>query len=188
MSALAFNGSSTLLASAQEGPLGVLRLWDFPKGSCLAVFQTHLRAVLSLRYVPALEGMHLSPGAARKADFPLCVFFPKFEPYHQAALVFRTCNCKWQVLQRGSFSMLLLRDKAGVNYSSPSAACVSQQVCWQLTPQHSPSPAFACFDSQLRCVGGVRCSPSPGVPPVLAASPTAEPFSVALERTGMAKR
>lgn len=61
MSALAFNGSSTLLASAQEGPLGVLRLWDFPKGSCLAVFQTHVRAVLSLRYVPALEGMHPQP-------------------------------------------------------------------------------------------------------------------------------
>ncbi|POI33813.1 hypothetical protein CIB84_002434, partial [Bambusicola thoracicus] len=50
VSALAFNGSSTLLASAQEGPLGVLRLWDFPKGSCLAVFQTHLRAVLSLSF------------------------------------------------------------------------------------------------------------------------------------------
>uniref|UniRef100_A0A669PRM7 WD repeat-containing protein 90 n=1 Tax=Phasianus colchicus TaxID=9054 RepID=A0A669PRM7_PHACC len=50
VSALAFNGSSTLLASAQEGPLGVLRLWDFPKGSCLAVFQTHVRAVLSLSF------------------------------------------------------------------------------------------------------------------------------------------
>ncbi|XP_052535941.1 WD repeat-containing protein 90 isoform X1 [Tympanuchus pallidicinctus] len=50
VSALAFNGSSTLLASAQEGPLGVLRLWDFPKGSCVAVFQTHVRAVLSLSF------------------------------------------------------------------------------------------------------------------------------------------
>lgn len=134
------------------------------------------------------RGCISAPVRPRKRVFLSSVFLPKFEPYHQAALVFRTCNCKWQVLQRGSFSMLLLRDKAGVNYSSPSAACVSQQVCWQLTPQHSPSPAFACFDSQLRCVGGVRCSPSPGVPPVLAASPTAEPFSVALERTGMAKR
>ncbi|XP_072205152.1 WD repeat-containing protein 90 isoform X2 [Excalfactoria chinensis] len=50
VSALAFNGSSTLLASAQEGPLGVLRLWDFPKGSCLAVFQSHVRAVLALSF------------------------------------------------------------------------------------------------------------------------------------------
>lgn len=77
------------------------------------------------------RGCILSPSAC----IPLCVFFPKFEPYHQAASVFRACNCKWQVLQHGSFSVLLLCDKAGVNYSSPSA-CISQQARWQLS-QHS---------------------------------------------------
>ena len=81
------------------------------------------------------KGCILSSGATQKACIPLCVFFSKFEPYLQAASVFRTCNCKWQVLQNGSFSVLLLCDKAGVNYSPPSA-CISQQACWQLS-QHS---------------------------------------------------
>uniref|UniRef100_A0A8C4VBJ2 WD repeat-containing protein 90 n=1 Tax=Falco tinnunculus TaxID=100819 RepID=A0A8C4VBJ2_FALTI len=53
VSALAFNGSSTLLASAQAGPLSVLRLWDFPTGSCLSVFKTHIHSLLSLRWVSA---------------------------------------------------------------------------------------------------------------------------------------
>uniref|UniRef100_A0A8B9TZ83 WD repeat-containing protein 90 n=1 Tax=Anas platyrhynchos TaxID=8839 RepID=A0A8B9TZ83_ANAPL len=48
VSALAFNGSSTLLASAQAGPLSLLRLWDFPGGSCLSMFKAHMQVLLSL--------------------------------------------------------------------------------------------------------------------------------------------
>ncbi|XP_074454129.1 WD repeat-containing protein 90 isoform X1 [Larus michahellis] len=50
VSALAFNGNSTLLASAQAGPLSVVRLWDFPTGTCLSVFKTHVRSLLSLSF------------------------------------------------------------------------------------------------------------------------------------------
>ncbi|NXU76574.1 WDR90 protein, partial [Oreotrochilus melanogaster] len=50
VSALAFNGSSTLLASAQTGPLGVVRLWDFPTGSCLSVFKAHVHSLSCLRF------------------------------------------------------------------------------------------------------------------------------------------
>uniref|UniRef100_A0A8B9Q1W1 WD repeat-containing protein 90 n=1 Tax=Apteryx owenii TaxID=8824 RepID=A0A8B9Q1W1_APTOW len=50
VSALAFNGNSTLLASAQTGPLSVVRLWEFPKGNCLSVFKTHVRSLTSLSF------------------------------------------------------------------------------------------------------------------------------------------
>ncbi|XP_010121618.1 PREDICTED: LOW QUALITY PROTEIN: WD repeat-containing protein 90, partial [Chlamydotis macqueenii] len=50
VSALAFNGNSTLLASAQAGPQSVVRLWDFLTGSCLSVFKTHVRSLLSLSF------------------------------------------------------------------------------------------------------------------------------------------
>uniref|UniRef100_A0A8C3GHI0 WD repeat-containing protein 90 n=1 Tax=Cairina moschata TaxID=8855 RepID=A0A8C3GHI0_CAIMO len=50
VSALAFNGSSTLLASAQAGPLSLLRLWDFPGGSCLSMFKAHVQVLLSLSF------------------------------------------------------------------------------------------------------------------------------------------
>ncbi|XP_064886977.1 WD repeat-containing protein 90 isoform X1 [Columba livia] len=50
VSALAFNGSSTLLASAQAGSLSVVRVWDFPTGTCLSVFKSHVRSVLSLSF------------------------------------------------------------------------------------------------------------------------------------------
>uniref|UniRef100_A0A493TKZ4 WDR90/POC16 second beta-propeller domain-containing protein n=1 Tax=Anas platyrhynchos platyrhynchos TaxID=8840 RepID=A0A493TKZ4_ANAPP len=50
VSALAFNGSSTLLASAQAGPLSLLRLWDFPGGSCLSMFKAHMQVLLSLSF------------------------------------------------------------------------------------------------------------------------------------------
>ncbi|XP_027510694.1 WD repeat-containing protein 90 [Corapipo altera] len=50
VSALAFNGSSTLLASAQAGPRGVGRLWDFRTGTCLAVFKTHVHSLWSLSF------------------------------------------------------------------------------------------------------------------------------------------
>ncbi|KAM9372410.1 WD repeat-containing protein 90 [Phaethornis superciliosus] len=50
VSALAFNGSSTLLASAQAGLLGVVRLWDFPTGSCLSVFKAHIHSLSCLSF------------------------------------------------------------------------------------------------------------------------------------------
>ncbi|KAK0151285.1 WD repeat-containing protein 90 [Merluccius polli] len=50
VSALAFDGSTTLLASAQTGNPGVVRLWDYPEGSCLAMFKTHHHSVSSLSF------------------------------------------------------------------------------------------------------------------------------------------
>uniref|UniRef100_A0A8B9M989 WD repeat-containing protein 90 n=1 Tax=Accipiter nisus TaxID=211598 RepID=A0A8B9M989_9AVES len=50
VSALAFNGNSTLLASAQAGSPSVVRLWDFPTGSCLSVFKTHVHSLSSLSF------------------------------------------------------------------------------------------------------------------------------------------
>uniref|UniRef100_A0A674I133 WD repeat-containing protein 90 n=1 Tax=Terrapene triunguis TaxID=2587831 RepID=A0A674I133_9SAUR len=48
VSALAFNGNSTLLASSQMGHLSMVRLWDFQKGKCLSMFKTHVHSVSSL--------------------------------------------------------------------------------------------------------------------------------------------
>ncbi|XP_074866919.1 WD repeat-containing protein 90 isoform X2 [Carettochelys insculpta] len=48
VSALAFNGNTTLLASAQMGHLSMVRLWDFQKGKCLSMFKTHVHSVSSL--------------------------------------------------------------------------------------------------------------------------------------------
>ncbi|KAJ6659778.1 hypothetical protein lerEdw1_018494 [Lerista edwardsae] len=52
VSALAFNGNNTLLASAQAGQLSMMRLWDFLTGRCLAMFKTGIHSVscLSLSY------------------------------------------------------------------------------------------------------------------------------------------
>ncbi|XP_075035229.1 WD repeat-containing protein 90 isoform X1 [Mixophyes fleayi] len=50
VSALAFNGSCTLLASAQTGTLSMVRLWHFQKGSCLAMFKTHAHSVSYLSF------------------------------------------------------------------------------------------------------------------------------------------
>ncbi|XP_071427702.1 WD repeat-containing protein 90 [Pithys albifrons albifrons] len=50
VSALAFNGSSTLLASAQAGPRSLGRLWDFPTGTCLSVFKTNVHSLWSLSF------------------------------------------------------------------------------------------------------------------------------------------
>ncbi|XP_039416096.1 WD repeat-containing protein 90 isoform X3 [Corvus cornix cornix] len=50
VSVLAFSGSSTLLASAQAGPRGVGRLWDFPTGTCLCLFKTYLQSLVSLSF------------------------------------------------------------------------------------------------------------------------------------------
>ncbi|XP_041262484.1 WD repeat-containing protein 90 isoform X5 [Onychostruthus taczanowskii] len=47
VAALAFGGSSTVLASAQAS-LG--RLWDFPSGTCLCLFKTHLQSLVSLSF------------------------------------------------------------------------------------------------------------------------------------------
>ncbi|XP_040295640.1 WD repeat-containing protein 90 isoform X1 [Bufo bufo] len=50
VSALAFNGSCTLLASAQTGTLSMVRLWDFEKGDCLAMFRTHAHSMCYLSF------------------------------------------------------------------------------------------------------------------------------------------
>ncbi|XP_053550193.1 WD repeat-containing protein 90 [Bombina bombina] len=50
VSSLAFNGSCTLLASAQTGTLSMIRLWHFQKGTCLAMFKTHSHSVSCLSF------------------------------------------------------------------------------------------------------------------------------------------
>nr|XP_033770291.1 WD repeat-containing protein 90 isoform X1 [Geotrypetes seraphini] len=50
VSALAFNGNCTLLASAQTGNLSMVRLWHFMEGSCLSMFKTHVHSVSSLSF------------------------------------------------------------------------------------------------------------------------------------------
>ncbi|XP_068121067.1 WD repeat-containing protein 90-like, partial [Hyperolius riggenbachi] len=50
VSALALNGSCTLLASAQTGSLGMVRLWHFQKGTCLTMFRTHAHSVSWLSF------------------------------------------------------------------------------------------------------------------------------------------
>ncbi|XP_062999035.1 WD repeat-containing protein 90 [Elgaria multicarinata webbii] len=50
VAALAFNGNTTLLASAQTGQLSVMRLWDFPTGECLSMFKTGMHSVSCLSF------------------------------------------------------------------------------------------------------------------------------------------
>uniref|UniRef100_A0A670JZN3 WD repeat-containing protein 90 n=1 Tax=Podarcis muralis TaxID=64176 RepID=A0A670JZN3_PODMU len=50
VAALAFNGNSTLLASAQIGQLSVIRLWDFPSGRCLCMFKTGMQSISCLSF------------------------------------------------------------------------------------------------------------------------------------------
>lgn len=50
VSALSFNGSTTLLASAQTGNVSLIRVWNFNQGNCLAMFKTHVHSVSSLSF------------------------------------------------------------------------------------------------------------------------------------------
>ncbi|XP_070579992.1 WD repeat-containing protein 90-like isoform X2 [Ptychodera flava] len=50
VSAIAFNGSTSLLASAQTGKLSVVRVWKFDTGECLAMFKTHVHSVYCLSF------------------------------------------------------------------------------------------------------------------------------------------
>uniref|UniRef100_A0A8C3D8T2 WD repeat domain 90 n=1 Tax=Corvus moneduloides TaxID=1196302 RepID=A0A8C3D8T2_CORMO len=70
VSVLAFSGSSTLLASAQAGPRGVGRLWDFPTGTCLCLFKTYLQSLVSLRWVLVGAGVC---SALRHGSFSMVV-------------------------------------------------------------------------------------------------------------------
>lgn len=56
VSALALDGSGSLLASAQARPHSMLRLWDFQTGECLSLFQSPVHTVCSLRWVQGLRG------------------------------------------------------------------------------------------------------------------------------------
>uniref|UniRef100_A0A3Q3FLA8 WD repeat domain 90 n=1 Tax=Labrus bergylta TaxID=56723 RepID=A0A3Q3FLA8_9LABR len=48
VSALAFDGNTTILASAQSGNHSVVRVWNYHKGNCLAMFRTHAHSFSSL--------------------------------------------------------------------------------------------------------------------------------------------
>ncbi|XP_072871072.1 WD repeat-containing protein 90 isoform X4 [Chlorocebus sabaeus] len=50
VSALALDGSSSLLASAQARTPSVMRLWDFQTGRCLCLFQSPVHVVCSLSF------------------------------------------------------------------------------------------------------------------------------------------
>ncbi|XP_039991620.1 WD repeat-containing protein 90 isoform X3 [Xiphias gladius] len=50
VSALAFNGNTTLLASAQTGNHSVVRVWNYHKGNCLALFRIHAHSLSSLSF------------------------------------------------------------------------------------------------------------------------------------------
>ncbi|KAM4623838.1 WD repeat-containing protein 90 [Polymixia lowei] len=50
VSALAFNGSTTVLASAQTGNHSVVRVWNYHQGNCLAMFRTHAHSLSSLSF------------------------------------------------------------------------------------------------------------------------------------------
>ncbi|XP_051789984.1 WD repeat-containing protein 90 isoform X2 [Erpetoichthys calabaricus] len=50
VSALSFNGNSTLLASAQTGNHSMVRIWSYPKGACLTMFKTHAHSVCCLSF------------------------------------------------------------------------------------------------------------------------------------------
>ncbi|KAF6734778.1 WD repeat-containing protein 90 [Oryzias melastigma] len=49
VSALTFNGSTTVLASAQTGNNSVVRVWDYNSGNCLAMFRNHAHSLSCLR-------------------------------------------------------------------------------------------------------------------------------------------
>ncbi|XP_016889554.1 WD repeat-containing protein 90 isoform X2 [Cynoglossus semilaevis] len=48
VSAIALNGNTTLLASAQTGQHSVVRVWNYQKGNCLAMFRIHANSLSSL--------------------------------------------------------------------------------------------------------------------------------------------
>ncbi|CAN9508568.1 unnamed protein product [Ophioblennius macclurei] len=50
VSSMAFNGDTTLLASAQAGSSSVVRVWDYPTGSCLAMLALHAHSVSCLSF------------------------------------------------------------------------------------------------------------------------------------------
>uniref|UniRef100_A0A3Q2Y4U8 WD repeat-containing protein 90 n=1 Tax=Hippocampus comes TaxID=109280 RepID=A0A3Q2Y4U8_HIPCM len=50
VSALAFNGNTTLLASAQSGNYCVIRIWNYLKGNCMAMFRMHAHSVTTLSF------------------------------------------------------------------------------------------------------------------------------------------
>ncbi|XP_022046552.2 WD repeat-containing protein 90 isoform X1 [Acanthochromis polyacanthus] len=50
VSALAFNGNTTLLASAQTGNNSVVRVWNYHKGNCLAMFRVHAHSLSCLSF------------------------------------------------------------------------------------------------------------------------------------------
>ncbi|XP_035469186.2 WD repeat-containing protein 90 isoform X2 [Scophthalmus maximus] len=50
VSALAFDGNTTLLASAQTGSHGVVRVWNYKRGNCLAIFRIHAHSLSSLSF------------------------------------------------------------------------------------------------------------------------------------------
>ncbi|XP_059181241.1 WD repeat-containing protein 90 [Centropristis striata] len=50
ISALAFNGNTTLLASAQTGNHSIVRVWNYHKGTCLAMFRIHAHSLSSLSF------------------------------------------------------------------------------------------------------------------------------------------
>lgn len=160
VSVLAFSGSSTLLASAQAGPRGVGRLWDFPTGTCLCLFKTYLQSLVALRWVSVGAGVR---SALRHRSFS--VLFPRYKPG-----VNYSCLCL-SVRPAGSWP----------GYAASSLLSLSLQVLLSPYP-HNLSPFMLCGDEL-----GVQGADFHWVS-LLAAFPTAELFCVVSGRTCTAKR
>ncbi|PNI19048.1 WDR90 isoform 11 [Pan troglodytes] len=75
VSALALDGSSSLLASAQARAPSVMRLWDFQTGRCLCLFRSPMHVVCSLRMASCGQGSvrlwRLRGGALRSCPVDL---------------------------------------------------------------------------------------------------------------------
>ncbi|OWK11286.1 hypothetical protein Celaphus_00006721 [Cervus elaphus hippelaphus] len=76
VSALALDGSGSLLASAQAWPHSMLRLWDFQTGSCLALFRSPVHTLCSLSFSSSGEllcgvGKDRHGRTARRSPSPL---------------------------------------------------------------------------------------------------------------------
>lgn len=83
ISALTFNGSTTLLASAQSGSNSVVRLWDYSAGTCLSMFRAHAHSLSCLRWVQTWT-------ASASASFiflSLTSFCPEVSPMEAASSV-----------------------------------------------------------------------------------------------------
>lgn len=89
VSALALDGSSSLLASAQAGAPSMLRLWDFQTGGCLSLFRSPVHTISSLRWARGPRGGR-GPAPATLTIWPTSTASPAAGHYCAALARTRT--------------------------------------------------------------------------------------------------